>query len=254
MPRASLVLVISSHVAASPVGGGAQAQVLARMGVETIHVPTVVYGRHPGLGAPGGGALSTKTFESLIEGVAASGALAKVNAVITGYFAAPRQVQAAARLIETMPKAWIVVDPIMGDAETGLYVSEGVAAAITRELVPRANLIAPNAWELARLTGRPVTDPATALAAARSLAKPVLVSSVDVLGQIAVLYAEARKAWLASHPRQPTAPKGTGDLLTAHFVGAVLGGLAPREALNAAVGDVAARVGERPIDVHVTPL
>lgn len=248
------VLILSSHVAASPVGGGAQAQVLARMGVETIHVPTVLYGRHPGLGAPGGGAVSAEKFESLVEGVVASGALTRVDAVITGYFAGSRQVQAAARLIDAMPRAWIVVDPIMGDAETGLYVSEAVAAAIARDLVPRAKLIAPNAWELARLAGRPVTDAPSALAAARSLAKPVLVSSVDVLGQIAVLYADAREAWLASHPRQPSAPKGTGDLLTAHFVGAVLGRSAAREALNTAVGEVAAKVGERPIDVHVTPL
>jgi pyridoxine kinase len=248
------VLILSSHVAASPVGGGAQAQVLARMGVDTVHIPTVLYGRHPGLGAPGGGAVSAERFESLIEGVEASGVLAGVDAVITGYFAGPSQVRAAARLIDAMPGAWIVVDPIMGDAETGLYVSEAVAVAIARELVPRAKLISPNAWELARLTGRSFTDAPGALAAARSLAKPVLVSSVEALGQIAVLYAEAGKAWLASHPRQPTAPKGTGDLLTAHFVGAVLGGSAPREALNAAVGDVAARVGERAIDVHVTPL
>jgi pyridoxine kinase len=253
MARTS-VLILSSHVAASPVGGGAQAHLLARMGVETIHVPTVLYGRHPGLGPPGGGAVSAEKFESLIEGVTASGALANVDAVITGYFAGPRQVQAAARVIYAMPKAWIVVDPIMGDSETGLYVSEAVATAIARDLVPRAKLVAPNAWELARLTGRPVTDAVSALAAARSLARPVLVSSVDVLGQIAVLYAGEGDGWLAAHPRQPVAPKGTGDLLTAHFVGAVLNGSGPREALNAAVGEVAARLGERAIDVHVTPL
>ncbi|HEY1448331.1 MAG TPA: bifunctional hydroxymethylpyrimidine kinase/phosphomethylpyrimidine kinase [Caulobacteraceae bacterium] len=253
MARTS-VLILSSHVAASPVGGAAQAQVLARMGVESIHVPTVLFGRHPGLGPPGGGAVSAEKFESLIEGVVASGALASVDAVITGYFATPRQVQAAARLIDAMPRAWIVVDPIMGDSETGLYVSEAVAKAISRDLIPRARLVAPNAWELARLTGRPVTDAPSALAAARSLAKPVLVSSVDALGQIAVLYAGDGKAWLAAHPRQPIAPRGTGDLLTAHFVGAVVGGSAPREALNAAVGEIASTVGERPIDVHVTPL
>ena len=248
------VLILSSHVAASPVGGGAQAQVLARMGVETVHIPTVLYGRHPGLGAPGGGAVSAEKFESLIEGVEASGVLASIDAVVTGYFASPRQVQAAARVIDAMPKAWIVVDPIMGDTETGLYVSEAVATAIARDLVPRAGLVAPNAWELGRIAVPPVTDAVSALAAARSLAKPVLVSSVDVLGQIAVLYAGEGEAWLAAHPRQPAAPKGTGDLLTAHFVGAVLNGSAPREALNAAVGEVAVRLGERAIDVHVTPL
>ena len=247
-------LILSSHVAASPVGGGAQVRVLARMGVESIHLPTVLYGRHPGLGAPGGGAVSAERFESLIEGVRASGALTGVGAVITGYFASPRQVRAAAGLIDALPEAWIVVDPIMGDAETGLYVSDAVAGAIARDLVPRAGLIAPNAWELARLTGRPIGDAPSALAAARALGKPTLVSSVEAAGNIAVLYADAADAWLAAHPRQPTAPKGTGDLLTAHFVGAVLGASAPREALYAAVSDVAARVGERAVDVHVTPL
>jgi pyridoxine kinase len=224
------------------------------MGVESIHVPTVLYGRHPGLGAPGGGAVSAERFESLIEGVEASGALDGVDAVIAGYFASPRQAQATARLIDAMPGSWIVVDPIMGDAETGLYVSEAVARAIAADLIPRAGLIAPNAWELARLAGRPVTDAPSALAAARSLGKPVLVSSVEAYGDIAVLYADGANAWLAAHPRQPTAPKGTGDILTAHFVGAVLGGSAPREALYMAVSEVAAVVGERAIDVHVTPL
>jgi pyridoxine kinase len=246
-------LILSSHVAASPVGGGVQARVLARMGVESIHVPTVLYGRHPGLGSPGGGAVSAERFESLIDGVKASGALADVDAVIAGYFASPRQVRAAVRLIEAMPDAWVVVDPIMGDSETGLYVSEAVAGAIARDLLPRAGLIAPNAWELARLAGRTVTDVPSALAAARSLNRPMLISSVESDGDIAVLYVDGAEAWLAAHPRQPTAPKGTGDILTAHFVGAVLGGSAPREALYTAVSEVAAVVGERAVDVHLTP-
>jgi pyridoxine kinase len=247
-------LILSSLVAASPVGGGAQVQVLARLGVESILVPTVLFGRHPGLGAPGGGVVAAQRFESLIEGVRASGALASVDAVICGYFALPSQVRAAARLIDALPDAWIVVDPIMGDAESGLYVGEAVAVAIAGELVPRAGLVAPNTWELARLAGRSANDAEEALAAARSLGKAALVSSVDVFGEIAVLYAGPEEAWLATHPRRPSAPKGTGDRLIAHFVGAVLGALAPREALNAAVGDVAASVGERAVDVHVTPL
>jgi pyridoxine kinase len=246
-------LILSSLVAASPVGGGVQAQVLARMGVEAILVPTVLYGRHPGLGAPGGGAVSAQRFESLIEGVAASGALTAVDAVITGYFASPRQVAAAARLIEATRPAWVVVDPIMGDAESGLYVSEAVAAAIERDLIPAADLIAPNAWELERLTDQAVTDAPSALAAARSMGKPVLVSSVDADGDIGVLFADAEEAWLAAHPRLPDPPKGTGDILTAHFVGAVLNALASREAMFEAVCDVAVRLGGRAVDVRVTP-
>jgi pyridoxine kinase len=57
-----LVLILSSHVAASPVGGGAQAAALARLGIETALVPTVLFGRHPGLGPPGGGPVPQEVF------------------------------------------------------------------------------------------------------------------------------------------------------------------------------------------------
>jgi hydroxymethylpyrimidine/phosphomethylpyrimidine kinase len=41
----------------------------------------------------------------------------------------------------------------MGDTGKGLYVPQDVADAIISELVSRADIIAPNAWELQRLTG-----------------------------------------------------------------------------------------------------
>ena len=49
-----LALILSSHVAASRVGGSAQALALAQFKIDSIVVPTVLYGRHPGWGPPGG--------------------------------------------------------------------------------------------------------------------------------------------------------------------------------------------------------
>jgi pyridoxine kinase len=252
------VLILSSHVAASRVGGGAQVATLARIDVRSILVPTVLFGRHPGLGAPGGGVVPPEMFEGMIEGVEASGALAEVDAMITGYFADAGQVRTAARLIDalraTRPAAWIVVDPIMGDHGTGLYVSEAVAAALRSDLAPRADLIAPNAWEFQRLAAHSVTDVPSALAAATALAIPVLVSSIEANGEMGVMYVNGREAWLATHARQVVDPKGAGDLLTALFVGATVRGAAPRDALLQSVGQIAAIVAGAPVAVEVATL
>ena len=240
------VLILSSHVAASRVGGAAQAAVLNRAGIETILIPTVVLGRQPGAGSPGGGPLSPDMFASVIEGVVASGALDRVNAVIAGYFAEPSQVRAAVSLIAAVraasPEAWIVVDPIMGDDGKGLYVSEGVAEVLTAELIPLAELVTPNAWELARITGRPIKGPRAALAAARDVGGAILASSIAEGEDIGVLYADASQAYLAFHARLDADPKGAGDLLTAWFVSSILRGLSPREALFAAVEQAASMV------------
>jgi pyridoxine kinase len=237
------VLILSSHVAVAEVGGGAQAAILTQLGRETILVPTVLLGRHPGHGAPGGGPVQAAMFEGVLGGVAASGAFARIGAVITGYFASPGQIAAAARAIddirEANPAALILVDPIMGDDGRGLYVPGAVAEAIARDLAPRAGLLAPNAWELRRLTGLPVKNPASAVAASRALGRAVVVSSVPSGEEIGTVYADANEAWFAAHPRLAGDPKGAGDRLTAHLADAWLRGAGPPEALLRAVRAVA---------------
>ena len=237
------VLILSSHVAATPVGGSLQAAALARMGIHVALVPTVLFGRHPGLGAPGGGPVSQPLLDGMLEGVAASGLLASLGAVITGYFASADQVAAAVRTIDAVravnARVLIAVDPIMGDEPKGLYVREEVANAIAADLVPRADLVTPNAWELARLGGR------------EAIGKPVLASSIPAGEEIGVLYADAEQAWLATHAKVADAPNGTGDLLTALFVAARILGHPPREALQSAVEGAAKRAGA-PGPVHVS--
>jgi pyridoxine kinase len=104
-------------------------------------------------------------------------------------------------------------------------------------------VVAPNAWELDRLTGYPATDPAAAAAAGRALARPTLVSSVAAgAADIGVVYVDGETAWLARHARAVVVPRGTGDLLTVAFTAARVGGIVGAEALELAVGVVAAAV------------
>ncbi|MDR3511396.1 MAG: bifunctional hydroxymethylpyrimidine kinase/phosphomethylpyrimidine kinase [Caulobacteraceae bacterium] len=261
------VLILSSHVAASRVGGGAQALALARLGVEPILVPTVLFGRHPGWGPPGGGPVAAETMQAMVDAIAYQGLFAELDAVICGYFARPEQVTIAARTLDFVraanPRARLVVDPIMGDAGKGLYVAQAVAEAVTEVLVPRADLVTPNAWELSRLSDLPVFDAASAVRAARALGKPVLVSSVEVgpkgasEPEIGVVYADAHEAALAAHARQAKVPNGTGDLLTLLFAAGLIDLLPPKEALACAVGAVAeaaaAAAGEKELSVRALP-
>jgi len=240
------VLILSSYVAASRVGGGAQALALARLGIEPILVPTVLFGRHPGHGPPGGGVVAADIFAGMIEGVAAQGLFGHFDAVITGHFSTPAQVAVAAdtlgRVKAASTAARLIVDPVMGDEGGGLYVKEAVAEAVASRLVARADIVAPNAWELARLAGRPVADVRGALAAARALGKPVMVSSIRSGGRTGALFARADASWLAAHAEAAAAPKGTGDLLTALFAAALIERYPPPQALEMAVGGVAEAV------------
>jgi pyridoxine kinase len=235
-----------------------QALALSRLGMEPVLVPTVQFGRHPGWGAPGGKPVEADTMAAMLQGIDAQGVFGRLDAVITGYFASVDQVAIAARTLDTVraasPRALLVVDPVMGDEGKGLYVREDVAGAIAADLVSRADLIAPNAWELGRLTGISVDGAESAVKAARTLIPPVLVSSVLAGGDIGVVYVDGKGALLATHPRARTAPNGTGDLLTALFTAARIKGRSPRLSLAAAIGGVAEAVAaageaqELPVD------
>ncbi|HEY5410530.1 MAG TPA: bifunctional hydroxymethylpyrimidine kinase/phosphomethylpyrimidine kinase, partial [Caulobacteraceae bacterium] len=227
MPTA---LILSSYVASSRVGGAMQVLALTQFRFEPILVPTVLYGRHPGWGVPGGGPAPIEMFESMLDGVEANGAFEQVDLVITGYFASAAQVRAAARAIDAVRavprgegarRPLVVVDPTMGDSGKGLYVPADVPPALAAELIRRADFVTPNAWELERLTGLSARSPDSAVDAARLLGRPTMVSSVERGAEIGVVYADKAEAWFAAHARAAAAPQGAGDLLTALFAAAL---------------------------------
>lgn len=236
-------LIISSYVASSRVGGFVQALAMSAQGVEPTLIPTVMFGRHPGLGPPGGGAVGPDTFSGVLTGAEVNGAL-QADLILTGYFSLAAQVEAAAdaivRACAAPVKPIVLVDPILGDEETGLYVKPEVEEAVKSRLLPLADILTPNLWELKRLTGLDAVDAEGAAAAARTLSRPVLVSSIPCgPDQIGVLYVDGPVAWIASHAKAVTAPRGTGDLMTALFAAGLIQNLPPQSALARAVGGVA---------------
>jgi pyridoxine kinase len=259
-----LVLVISSYVAASRVGGGIAPYVLGPLKVDPVHVPTSLFGRHPGWGPPGGGPVEADVMAKMLEGAAANGLYSLVDAVVTGHFSHPEQVAVAAEAIAKVREAprrrehehaparpFIIVDPVMGDEAPGLYVRPDVAEALATRLTPEADILAPNLWEFARLTGADIASLRTAEDVAR-VAKmrggKWLISSVPSPQGIGVLLVDGEKALLAETPRVGgKIPNGTGDLLTLRFAGGLVSGFGADGALGDATGavhDVVAKTAE----------
>jgi pyridoxine kinase len=240
-----LALVLSSFVAASRVGGGGQQYVLAAHGIDPVLVPTVMFGRHPGKGAPGGAAVAPEVFESAVDAALEDVALEHADAVLGGYFASAAQVAVAARAVERLRaetrrsnitgRLALVVDPILGDTDTGLYVKPDVAGALIERLVPLADWLTPNLWELETLVGDPSGDLADIVDMARTLPCPALVTSVPVGDHEIGLLCVAREGCrLFVHPKYPRVPRGTGDLVAASFTAGLIEGLAPLDAAERA--------------------
>jgi pyridoxine kinase len=243
----ALALILSSFVAADRIGGAAQQYVLAAHRIDPVLAPTAMFGRSPAKGAQAQ-VTSSPALRRMLADIEADAVFGDVDLVITGHFSAADQVEIAADVLERVRVASsrrpvVIVDPIMGDAPKGLYVKPEVAEAIADRLVPLADWITPNLWELGRLTGLEVTDAASAAAAARRLGRPALVTSVPARAdEIGALFVAADEAVLFAHPKLPVAPNGTGDLVTASFGAGLVEGLAPLAAAERAARAVAEAV------------
>ena len=228
----ALALILSSFVAASRIGGAAQQYVLAAHGIDPVLTPTVMFGRSPARGSQGQ-VTAPDVFARMLADIEADAIFGMVDLVITGHFSLPEQVEIAAGVLGRVRQASerppvMVIDPILGDAPGGLYVRPDVAEAVAQRLVPLADYLTPNLWELGHLTGAPIEDLASAAAAARQLGKPAVITSAPTRsGETGVLFVDADAATLFAHPKLPKAPNGTGDLVTASFGAGLVEGLTP---------------------------
>jgi pyridoxine kinase len=104
---------------------------------------------------------------------------------------------------------------------------------MARDLLPLADIVIPNRFELASLTSRKVAGAADAVAASRALGKrEVVVTSVPFSGgRIGTVAVAEGGAWATSAPRLEVAPNGSGDLLAALYLSARLAKALPADAL-----------------------
>ncbi|HEY5047436.1 MAG TPA: pyridoxal kinase [Rhizomicrobium sp.] len=223
------ILSLQSEVVYGHVGQGAARFALQRLGHEVWAIPTVILSSHAGHAMVEGEAVSPEAMRRLVGGLASNGWLEQCDAVISGYLGSAAQaeiVRGAVRCVkDSNPAALYVLDPVFGD-DGRAYAKPGVAEAMARTLLPLADIVTPNAFELSSLAGVAVRDVTDALVAAKRLARPLVVAtSVPAAAdRIGALAAGAKDAWFASTPRLDNVPRGAGDLFAALFLSARLEG------------------------------
>jgi pyridoxine kinase len=240
-----VVLAISSQVVRGHVGNSAAAFALQRLGIEAWCVPTIILSNHPGHGAASGMRMPMLQISGMIDTLDSHGWLANVDAVMSGYIADPDQVDAVAtavrRVKQLNPKAIYCCDPIIGDTRRGLYVAEDIAQAIRKTLIPRADLLTPNLFELTWLAGMPTANRDAAIKAAREIGRGrVLVTSAppSAKDKVCNLLVSADQVQSVETDRLDQAPHGTGDLMASLMVANLLRGCEAPEALDRATASL----------------
>lgn len=224
------ILSIQSHVAYGHVGNSAAVFPLQRLGHEVWPVLTVNFSNHTGYGEWRGPLIDPDDVTAVITGIEERGALTSCDAVLSGYQGSPAiagvVVDAVRRVKAANPAATYTCDPVMGNATSGCFVNPEIPPIIREQVVPVADVLTPNQFELGFLTG---TDPhsleevlASADAARAMGPSTILVTSVetapgpqgDTIGLMAVT---GDGAWLVETPRLPMKANGSGDLTAALF-------------------------------------
>lgn len=249
------VLALSSQVVRGHVGNSAAVPALRSLGHEVWPLPTVLLSNHPGQGRVAGCPIPPGTIEAIASALAENGWLGSADAVMTGYLPSADHVAAAAAVIAATRLATaglgrqclVLVDPVLGDDPNGLYIDPEAAAAIRETLIPQADAVTPNRFELEFLTGRPVTDIADATAALVSLGRCHGVAT-SIPGRepdsIANVLVSGGKTHVATSARRMHVPHGTGDVLAALFLGHILCGLSPSQSIADSADRVARLIEE----------
>lgn len=227
-------LSIQSSVSYGHVGNSAAVFPLQRIGIDVMPVATVAFSNHTGYGAWRGPLMSGDTVREIVTGIDERDGLADVAFILSGYQGGndigDAILDAVALVKERNPEAIYACDPVLGNASSGCFVASEVQELIRDRVVPNADLITPNQFELGFITG---TNPQTleetlaSVDLVRELGpSTVLVTSVARPDRpdntIEMLAVTESGAWIVQTPHLPMKANGSGDvtaaLFTAHFV------------------------------------
>jgi pyridoxine kinase len=172
--------------------------------------------------------------------------LGRADAVLTGYQGSPGVADVVLSTVERVrglnPRVVYCCDPVMGDVGRGMFVLPGLPELIRERVVPVADVVTPNSFELAYLAfgGDPGQVSVESVSTLDGLLEAVrivraagpstvLVTSVqgdlvaaDEIGMVAV---DESGAFLVRTPRLPLSVNGAGDVTAALFLAHLSAGI-----------------------------
>ena len=221
------VIVISSHVARGSVGNRAAVFALEAHGFPVWAVPTVILPWHPGHGPATRLEHDAGAFCQFFgTDIANAPWIDEVSAILTGYMANARQIMQVAELVKTLksnrPDLTYLCDPVIGD-KGGLYVADDTAEAMKSHLVPLADIVTPNRFELEWLaSGKMDNKTVSSSDLANKLLPPtkLITSYTNGDGLTGNLLVSEEGCYRVSHSTFESPPNGPGDLTASVFLGA----------------------------------
>ncbi|MDR2793846.1 MAG: pyridoxal kinase PdxY [Treponema sp.] len=227
------ILSIQSHVVYGHAGNSAAVFPLQRLGHEVWAINTVEFSNHTGYGEWTGRVLDTALAGELVEGLGKRGVLSKVEAVLSGYMGdagtGGAVLDAVKRVRAENRGAIYCCDPVMGDVGRGFYVKPGIPDMFKNTIIPIADIVTPNQFELEALTGMDTSNTANVKKAVAELhrmgPKVILVTSFKDgrdTGEphTGMLVSDGAEMYRIKTPELPFPAiiAGSGDVTTALFL------------------------------------
>jgi pyridoxine kinase len=253
------ILSIQSSVAYGHVGNSAAVFPLQRIGVEVWPVNTVQFSNHTGYGKWRGATVPVEVVRDVLQGIEERGLLPTCDGVLSGYLGEAKLgeviLDVYRRIKRVNSKATYCLDPVMGDVGRGFFVRPGIPEFMRDRALPAATLVTPNQFELEFLSGSPVRDFESVLAAVRILQARgpsiILVTSLcredAPKNEIEVLAVDFDSVYVIATPKLPIEVNGAGDTTAALFYAHWLRTRSLRSALELTVNAIFA-VLERTVE------
>jgi pyridoxine kinase len=246
----SSILSIQSYVCFGYVGNKAAMFALQRLGFDVTAVNTVQFSNHTGYPSFEGDVMSQEHLSRILSGIKQRDVFKDFSCVISGYQGSPFLgkliVDTVRDVKKENPSALYCCDPVIGDVGVGTFVKPEVAEFIRNYCVPVADILTPNCYELAYLTGNSV-ESLNSMVAIQSACKKlhqagpkiILVTSIldsetSFCDSIQMLVSTKDQTFTVETPRLSIGfpASGSGDATTALFMAYFLQHRDPRVALE----------------------
>jgi len=223
------VLSIQSHVVYGYAGNTAAVFPLQRLGREVWAINTVEFSNHTGYGAWRGKILGADLTSELVLGLEERGVLNQCEAVLSGYLGDGAVGEAIINAVKKVRKessgALYACDPVMGDTGRGFYVKPDIPEMFKKKLVPLADIVTPNQFELEALTGINIKNVYDAIKAINILHEMgpsiiLLTSFKEKDGELSMIASDRTQMFRTTTAELPLdgGVAGTGDMTSAVFL------------------------------------
>ncbi|MGQ3674222.1 pyridoxal kinase [Xanthobacter sp. TB0139] len=226
MTMQTSIISIQSQVVHGHVGNSAAVLPMQARGLNVAAVPTTLLSNNPHFETMRGRVLEPELVGDLLRGVEERGLIETSRYIVSGYLGSRANGEVIAAFVERArklnPDITYICDPVMGDSNLGIFVADQVVEWLCDDLVPLADLLTPNQFELGLITQKQARSWQELTAAASKVqafrgARLVVTGCTfpdTPEGSLENVVADGDMRTRLTSPRLPIVPVGTGDLFT----------------------------------------